>query len=155
MKVEIPLHRRQVDDAEGTDVIGIVDLLLRHHFRRPLRDPADAGVADEHVVRLFGQHEAAGPGERIEAGFRQRRELVLAVAIGEEGEHEERQPVRRRLVEGAEDARIVAVARAPLEQRFGLLAAVAAEVAMQQVDHRPQMTPLFDIHLIDVAQVVE
>ena len=67
MKVEIALHRGQVDDAEGPDVIGIVDLLLRHHFRGPLHDPADAGVADEHVVRLFGQHEAAGPGERIES----------------------------------------------------------------------------------------
>ena len=67
-------------------------------------------------------------GERIEARSRPARQLELAVAIGEVREHEERQPVGRRLVERAEDARVVGVARAALEQRLGLLAAVAAEV---------------------------
>src|SRR3954467_88175 len=38
----------------------------------------DAAVAHEHVVRLFGQHEAAGAGQRVEAGLRERLELHLA-----------------------------------------------------------------------------
>ena len=35
-------------------------------------DAADAGLADEHVVRFLGQHEAAGARQRIEARLRQR-----------------------------------------------------------------------------------
>jgi hypothetical protein len=56
-------------------------------------------------MRLFGQHEAAGARQRIEAGLRQRVQLHLAIAVGEIGEHEERQPVRRGLVEGPQHAR--------------------------------------------------
>ena len=62
---------------------------------------------------------------------------------------------RRRLVERAEDSRIVGIAGAALEQRLGLLAAVAAEVRVQQVDHRPQVPALLDVDLEQVAQVVE
>ena len=54
---------------------------------------ADAGLADEHVMRFLGQHEAARARERIEARLGKRAELILAVAVGEEREHEERQPV--------------------------------------------------------------
>ncbi len=115
----------------------------------------DARLADEHVVRLLGQHEAARARERVEAGLGERAELVLAVAVGEVREHEERQPVGRLLVERAEDPRVVGVARAALEQRFGFLAAVAAEVRVQQVDHRPQMAAFLDVDLEEVAQIVE
>ena len=66
-----------------------------------------------------------------------------------------RQPVADRLVEGAEDARLVGVAGVALEQLLGLLAAVAAEVGVQQIDHRPQVAALLDVHLEQVAQVVE
>ena len=52
-------------------------------------DADDAGLADEHVVGFLGQHEAAGAGQRIEARLRQRLELILAVAVGEEREHEQ------------------------------------------------------------------
>ena len=117
----------------------VVGLVLLHQLAGALDDAADAGLAHEHVVRFLGQHEAAGARQRIEARFGERRELVLAVAVGEVGEHEERQPVRRRLVEGAQDARLVGVARVPLQQLLGLLAAVAAEIGVQQVDHRPQV----------------
>ena len=48
----------------------------------------DPGFADEQMMRLLGQHEAAGAGERIEARFRETRELILAVAVGEVGKHE-------------------------------------------------------------------
>ena len=113
------------------------------------------GLAHEHVVRLLGQHEAAGARERVEAALREARELVLAVAVGEEAEHEERQPVRGLLVEGAEDARLVGVAGAALQQRLRLLAAVAAEVGVEQVDHGPEVPALLDVDLEEVAQVVE
>ena len=106
-------------------------------------------------MRLFGQHEAAGARQRIEAGLRQRVQLHLAVAVGEVGEHEERQPVRRRLVEGAEHARAIRIAGAAAQQIVRLLAAVAAEIFLQQVDHRPEMAAFLDIDLEQVAQVVE
>ena len=93
--------------------------------------------------------------KRIEAGLRQRVQLHLAVAVGEIGEHEERQPVRRRLVEGAEHARAIGVAGAAAQQIVGLLAAVAAEIFLQQIDHRPEMAAFLDIDLEQVAQVVE
>jgi len=89
------------------------------------------------VVRFLDQHEAAGARQRVETRFGQRGELVLAVAVGEIGEHEEGEPVGRLLVEGAEDARLVGIARMALQQHLGLLAAVAAEIGVQQVNHGP------------------
>ena len=82
-------------------------------------------------------------------------ELHLAVAVGEEREHEERQPVRRRLVERAEHARRIRAAGAAAQQLVGLLAAVAAEILVQDVDHRPEVTALLDVDLEQVAHVVE
>ena len=136
-------------------VVRIVDAGRLHRLAGALDGAADAGLADEHVVRLFRQHEAAGARQRIEAGLRQAFELHLAVAVGEEGEHVERQPVRRRLVEGAEHARLVGAAGAALQQLGGLLAAVAAEIFLQDIDHRPEVTAFLDIDLKDVAHVVE
>ena len=46
------------------------------------------------------------------------------------------------------------VAAAAVEQRFAFLATVAAEVFVQQVDHRPQVAAFFHVHLEQVAQVV-
>ncbi len=126
-----------------------------HRIAGALHDAGDAGLADEHVVGFLGQHEAAGARQRIEARLRQRVQLHLAVAVGEVGEHEERQPVRRRLVEGAEHARRIRIARAAAQQIVGLLAAVAAEVLLQQVDHRPEMAAFLDIDLEQIAHVVE
>ena len=59
------------------------------------------------------------------------------------------------LVERAEDARVVGVAGAALKQRLGFLAAVAAEVAMQEVHHRPQVAAFLHVDLEQVAQVVQ
>ncbi len=92
----------------------------------------DAGFADEHVVRFFGEHEAAGAREGIKAGLRESAKLEFSVAIGEEREHVEGEPVGRGLVEGAENAGIVGVAGAAIEQGFGFFAAVAAEVAVEE-----------------------
>ena len=84
-----------------------------------------------------------------------RQELEFSITIGEIGEHEECQPVRRPFVEGAEDPRIVLIARAALQQGVGFLAAIATEVPMQQVHHGPQVTALFDVDLKQIAQVIE
>ncbi len=89
------------------------------------------------------------------SGLRQAFELHLAVAVGKEGEHEEGQPIRRRLVEGAQHARLVGVAGAPLQQFGRLLTSVAAEIFLQNVDHRPEMAAFLDIDLEDITEVVE
>ena len=154
MEIEVALDGGQIDHAERTQFRGVVGAMLRHGLAGALKNARDARLAHEHVMRFFGEHEPGGAGERVERGFGERAQLELAVAIGEEREHEERQPVGRLLVERAEDARIVLVARAALQQRLGFLAAVTAEVAMQQVHHRPQMPPFLDVDLEQVAQVV-
>ena len=41
------------------------------------------------------------------------------------------------------------------EQRFRFLAAVAPEMRVQQIDHRPQVPAFLDVDLEQVAQVVE
>ena len=76
------------------------------------------------MMRFFSQHELRRCGKRIEAGLGERRQLELAVAVGEVREHVERQPVRRFLVEGTENARVVfspqrrrAVLRLPRDRR--------------------------------------
>ena len=135
--------------------VGIVDAGLLHRLAGSLDDAPDAGLADEHVVRLLGEHEATGARQRIEARLGKAFELHLAVAVGEEREHEEGEPVRRRLVEGAQHARLVGVAGPALQQALRLLAAVPSEVFLQQVDHGPQVPPFLDIDLEQVAHVVE
>ena len=75
--------------ADLLDVVGILDAGRFHRLAGALDGAADAGLADEHMMRFFGQHEAAGARQRIEAGLRQAFQLHLAVAIGEEGEHVE------------------------------------------------------------------
>ena len=94
VEVQVALQRRHVDAAERADVVGVV---LLHQFDRALDDATDAGGADEHVVRFLLQHEVARARQRVERTLPQRRELELAVAVGEVGEEEERQPVGGRL----------------------------------------------------------
>ena len=120
-----------------------------------LENAAHAALADEHVVRFFGEHEPRRARQRIERAFRQRQQLRLAVAVGEHREGEEVEPGVDRLVEGLEHARRVVVAAAAFEQRLGLLAAVAPEVRVQHVDHGPEMAAFLDVDLEQVAQVVE
>ena len=91
---------------------------------------ADARFADEHVVRFLGQHEARqvrASGSKPDSASEQSWNLPSRSVKYVNMKNDE--PVGRRLVERAEDARVVGVARAALEQRLGLLAAVAAEVA--------------------------
>ena len=151
-EVDVLLDRRQIDAALPARVA--VRVLLGQ-ARALLQHAVDARLTDEEVERLLGQHEARRAGERIEAGLGQGRELVLAVTVGEHREAEEREPVAGLLVERRQDARRVGVARAPREQLLGLLAAVAAEELVEQVDHRPQVAALLDVDLEQVAQIVE
>ena len=41
------------------------------------------------------------------------------------------------------------------QQLLRLLAPVAAEIGMEQIDHRPEMPALLDIDLEEIAQIVE
>src|SRR5258705_6446886 len=152
VEVDVLLHRGQVHPAVAPDVVGLV---LPHDLAGPLHDAPHPALAHEHVVGFLGQHEAAGARQRVEAALGQARELVLAVPVGEGAGHEEREPVRGPLVEGAQDAGLVVVAGAPLQERLRLLAAVAAEVGVEDVHHRPQVAALLDIDLEEIAQVVE
>ena len=83
------------------------------------------------MMGLLRQHEAAGACEWVEATFRQGRQLVLSVPVGEVGEHEEGQPVGSFLVEGAQNARLIRIARMPLQHLLRLFPAIAAEIAVQ------------------------
>ena len=60
-----------------------------HEIGGALHDALHSGLADEHVMRLLGEHEARGARERVEAALGERLELVLAVAVGEHREAEE------------------------------------------------------------------
>ena len=157
MQIGLLLQRRQIDHpqrAHALHIRRIVDPRITHRLARSLHDPLHAGLADEHVVRFLGQHEPAGARQRIEPRLRQRRQLHLPVTIGEEREHEERQPIRRRLVERAQHARAVPIAGSAAQQFLGFLAPIAAEVFLQQIHHRPKMPALLDIHLEQIAHVV-
>ena len=82
-------------------------------------------------------------------------ELHLAVAIGEEGEHEERKPVRRRLIECTEHARRIGVAGAAAQKIVCFFTSVATEIFLQEINHCPEVAALFDVDLEEIAHVVE
>src|ERR1700683_3904254 len=155
MKIEVALHGRQIDYAEFPQARGIIGPLLRHDLAGALNDPAHAGLADVHVMRLFHQHEARGPRQGIEARFGQRAELELSITIREVSEHEKSQPIRGLFIESAQYSRVVEVARAALQQGLGLFAAVPTKIPMQQIHHGPEVTSLFDVDLKQIAQVVQ
>ena len=155
MEIQVLLNCLQVDDSERPHLGWIFDFVFFHHLAGSLNNPPYACLAHEHVVGFLGQHEAAGAGKGIKAGFRERAKLEFSITIGKEREHVKRQPVRRRLIERAQNARIVGIAGAARQQSFGFFAAIAPEVAMQQVDHSPQMAAFLHIHLKNVAQVIQ
>ena len=62
VEVGLALQEGQVYHAQGTDpvhVVGIGDAGLVHRGAGGLDGAAHAGLADEQMVRLLGQHEAA------------------------------------------------------------------------------------------------
>ena len=148
MEIHPLLYRRQIDDTVLPHVVGIV---LAHRLAGPLNDAGDPGLADEHMVGFLRQHEAAGPRQRVETGFGQRRQLILAVAVLEIGEHEEGEPIVGALVEGLQDARLVGVAGMTFQHHIRFLAPIAAEIGLQKIDHRPQVTAFLDIDLKQIA----
>ena len=84
--VDVFLDEPEIDRAVVADALRIVGVQLLHDLQRPPDDPAEAGLADEHMVGFLGQHEAAGARQRIEGALGQHLELELAVAVGEIGE---------------------------------------------------------------------
>jgi hypothetical protein len=63
VQIELLLQGRQVDHAEAAhlvDVVRVLDAGGLHRLAGALHGAADAGLADEHVMRLLGQHEPAG-----------------------------------------------------------------------------------------------
>src|SRR5262249_48753158 len=152
MKIQIFLEAREIDAALAADAFRA---MFPHELAGAGYDASDSGLANEEVVRLFGEHEATGAGQRVESGLRQARELKFPVTVGEMREHEKRQPVGGGFVESTKNSRIVGASRTPLEQRFGLFASVASKVGLQQIDHRPEVASFLDIHLEQVAQVIE
>jgi len=73
--------------------------------------------------------------------FRQARELVFARRGREIREQEEREPIGRRFIKGAQYSWMVAVARMALEQGVGLFTAVAPEIGVQQIYHGHRWRP--------------
>src|SRR5271168_3727324 len=103
MKVYILLNDSEIDSAVLADAVGVMFL---HQLAGAANHPTHSRFADEKMMRLLGQHKAAGARQRIESRFGQARKLILAVAVREMREHEVRQPVGCLFVERAEDARI-------------------------------------------------
>ena len=130
VKVQVFLDRRQVNHAERAHVRWIFDLVFLHYLASPLNNASNARLADKHMVRFFGEHEPASARKRIKTGFRERAELELAVAVGEKCKHVKSQPIWRRFVKRAENARVVGIAGAPREQGLRFFTAIAAEVAV-------------------------
>ena len=58
-------------------------------------------------------------------------------------------------IEGAEHAGLSASPERRRSNSSASLAAVAAEILVQQIDHRPEVAAFLDVHLEQVAQVVE
>src|SRR6516162_5284222 len=104
MKIQIFLDDRQIDAAVVADAVGGMFL---HELAGAGDDAPDSGFADEEVMRLLGEHEATGAGQRVESGLRQARELKFPVTVGEMGEHGKGEPVQRTLIESTKNSRIV------------------------------------------------
>jgi hypothetical protein len=150
--VDVLLNYVERDAGVGPDVLALV---LFHELRRAPNRAREPRLADEQVVRFLGQHEARGARERREGAFGQGAQLVLAVAVGVGRETEEIEPVVDGVVERGEQARRVGVARAALQHIFGFVATVLAEERVEEIHHRPQVARLLDVHLKQVAHVVQ
>jgi len=98
-------------DIDRVRSLGVIAAQRLHDFEGTLDDAGDAAATDEHVKGFLGQHEPAGARQRIECALGQALELIAAVAVGEIGEHKKAQPIGDRLIEGAEDPRLVGIAR--------------------------------------------
>src|SRR5688572_22205279 len=106
-------------------------------------------------MSFFGEHELTGARQRLKTGFSKRRKLVLAVAIRKHREAEKVEPIVAGLVEGLEDSRLVGITTTTFEQGVGFIATIASKVTLQQVDHCPEMSTLFNVNLKQVPQIVE
>ena len=78
--IDVALDDCERDATGRTDVIAIQ---FTHQLQRSLNHTAQAILTDEHVMRLFGQHELRAARERIERALGNREQLVFAIAIGQ------------------------------------------------------------------------
>ena len=81
--------------------------------------------------------------------------MILAIAIREHCESVKIKPVVARLIESFEDARLVGIAAAAFEQSIRFVAAIASKITLQEINHRPKMSALFDVYLKQISQIVE
>ena len=155
VEVQVSLNRLEINHSQGPHIRRVFDIVFFHHLASTLNNAGNACLPDEHMVRFLRQHEAARARKRIEARFRQGAKLEFAVPVGKKRKHIERKPVRCGLVKRAENARIIGISGTAREQCFSFLTPVPAEIAVQQVDHSPQVTPFFHVHLKNVPQIVQ
>ncbi len=148
--VDVPLDHVERDRPFRHDVPA-----LPQQGSRPRNDSIEAVFADAQMIGLLSAHELGGTRERIEGGLGESAELVLPVTISEHREHEEVEPVLDRLVEGAEDTGLLHGTGASRQKLRGLGLPVSAEVALEQVDHRPEVSAFLDIDLEKAPQVIE
>ncbi len=137
----------------GRDVVGVV---LLHQLDRALHDPTERRwrptnmwCASSFSMNSHVRDSGSNALSRSDASWNLPSRSVKYV----KKKNDSQSGVG--FVERAEDARVVDVARVPLEHLVGLVAAVAAEVAVQQVHHRPEVAALFDVDLEEVAHVVQ
>ena len=98
-------------------------------------------------MRFLGQHELTGARQRFEARLREGRKLKFAIAVREHRKGKKVQPIIARLVERFENARLVRITTPAFQQSISFIATVATEIAVQQIDHGPEMPPLFNVDL--------
>src|SRR5258708_2644143 len=101
MKIQIFLDDREIDTAKVADA---VSAMFPHELAGAGDDAPDSGFADEKVVRLLGEHETTGAGQRVESRLRQARELKFPVTVGEMREHEKGEPVGGTLIESTKNS---------------------------------------------------
>ena len=93
---------------------------------------------------------------RVEARFRQRAELELAPSRSWKKVYMKKES--QSSVGSLKASSVRGLSASPAwraSSSSGLLAPVAAEESMQQVDHRPEVPAFLDVDLVEVAQVVE
>ena len=151
-KIDVLLNNFEWNTTQRSHVFVSV---LFHQLRGPFDDAAQARIADEHVMRFLSQHELARARQRFKSRFSQGRQLILAIPIRKHRECKKVQPVIARLIESFEDARLVGIAAAAFEQSIRFVAAIASKITLQEINHRPKMSALFDVYLKQISQIVE
>ena len=73
-------------------------VVFQHGRTCAFHDSSNTALANKHMVGCFGEHKPCSSRQRGKSGLGETLQLHLAIAIGEESEHEVRQPVGRCLI---------------------------------------------------------